>query len=180
VTGRDEAVRGYGEAFFAVAEAEGVLDKVEEELFAFGTAIEQNPALREALTDASLPAENRTAVVREILGDRAHPVTAALVGFAIDAGRAKDLGAIVTAMATMAADRRDARLAEVRSAVPLDDDQRARVAAALSRATGRTIEIKVVVDPTVVGGLVARVGDEVFDGSIANRLNDAKQHLGSV
>src|SRR5215218_4263040 len=119
VTDRDAAVQGFGEAFFAVAEAEGVLDKVEDELFAFGTAVEQSPELREALTDASLPVENRTAVVRDILGERAHPLTAALVGFAIEAGRAKDLGPIVTAMAAIAADRRDARLAEVRSAVPL-------------------------------------------------------------
>ena len=180
MTTRDAAVRGYGEAFFAVAEAEGMLDKVEDELFAFGTAIEQNPALREALTDAALPTENRKAVVRDVLGERAHPITVSLIGFAVEAGHAKDLGKIVETMAMLAAERRDASLAEVRSAVPLDDDQRARVAAALSRATGRTIEIKVVVDPSIVGGIVARVGDEVFDGSIANRLNEAKQHLGSV
>ena len=180
MTERDTAVRGYAEAFFAVAEAEGVLGKVEDELFAVSTAIEQNPALREALNDASLPAENRKAVVRDILSERAHPTTVALVGFAVDAGRAKDLGRIVELMAGLAAERRNAAVAEVRSAVPLDETQRARVAEALSRATGRSIEIKVVVDPTVVGGLVARVGDEVFDGSVATRLDDAKQHLGSV
>ncbi len=173
-------MRGYAEAFFAVAEAEGVLDEVEDELFAFGAAVEQNPALREALNDASLPAENRKAAVRDILSARTHPTTVALVGFVVDAGRAKDLTKIVERMAALAAERRDAALAEVRSAVPLDDAQRTRVAEALSRATGRTIEIKVIVDPTVVGGLVARVGDEVFDGSVATRLNDAKQHLGSV
>ena len=177
---RDAAVRGYGEAFFAVADAEGVLDRVQEELFALGSAIAQNPALRDALTDVALPIENRTALVRDVLGDRAHPVTLTLVGLAVEGGHAKDLTGIVDAMARLAAERRDARFAEVRSAVSLDDDQRARVAAALSRATGRSIEIRVVVDPTVVGGLVARVGDEIFDGSIANRLNEAKQHLGSV
>ena len=64
--------------------------------------------------------------------------------------------------------------------MPLDEAQRARLAAALSEATGRPVEVKVVVDPTVVGGVVARVGDEVFDGSIASRLDDAKQQLGSV
>ena len=51
---------------------------------------------------------------------------------------------------------------------------------ALSEATGRKVDVKVVVDPSVIGGVVARVGDEVFDGSIANRLEDAKQALGSV
>jgi F-type H+-transporting ATPase subunit delta len=176
----DDAIRGYAEAFAAVADAEGVLDKVEDELFAFGKALEQQPDLREALTDAAIPAENRKAVVREILSDRAHDVTVNLIGFAVESGHAKALGKIVAAVSTIAAERRSQQLAEVRSAVPLDESQRARLAAALSAATGRAIEVKVVVDPTVVGGVVARVGDEVFDGSIASRLDDAKQQLGSV
>jgi F-type H+-transporting ATPase subunit delta len=63
--------------------------------------------------------------------------------------------------------------------VPLGDAQRKRLEEALSRATGQKIEAKVVVDPTLVGGVIARVGDLVFDGSIASRLEDAKQALGS-
>jgi len=176
----DDAIRGYAEAFAAVAEAEGVLDKVEDELFAFGKALEQQPTLREALTDAAIPAENRKAVVREILNDRAQDVTVNLIGFAVESGHAKALGKIVATVSAIAAERREHQLAEVRSAVPLDESQRARLAAALSTATGRSIEVKVVVDPTVVGGVVARVGDEVFDGSISSRLDDAKQQLGSV
>ncbi len=80
----------------------------------------------------------------------------------------------------MASVERNHALAEVRTAVDLTDEQRRRLAEALSRATGRTVDLKVVVDPSVIGGVVARVGDEVFDGSIASRLEDAKQALGSV
>ena len=80
----------------------------------------------------------------------------------------------------MASTERDHVLAEVRTAVDLSGEQRERLAAALSRATGHTVDVKVVVDPSVIGGVVARVGDEVFDGSIANRLEGAKQALGSV
>ena len=177
---KDDAIRGYAEAFVAIAGAEGSLDKVEDELFAFGKALEQQAALREALTDAAIPAENRTAVVRDVLGDRAHEVTVNLIGLAVESGHAKDLGKIVESVSAIAAERRHQQLAEVRSAVPLDEAQRGRLAEALSNATGRTISVKVVVDPSVVGGVVARVGDEVFDGSIASRLDDAKQQLGSV
>jgi F-type H+-transporting ATPase subunit delta len=180
MTDKDTAVRGYAEAFLAVAEADGALDKVLEELLAFDAAVEQHGELREALTDASLPAENRKAVVRDLLGERAHPTTVNLIGFAVDSGKAKDLRAIVEAAGALAAARRNAELAEVRSAVPLDEAQRARIAQALSAATGRKVEVNVVIDPSVVGGVVARVGDEVFDGSVATRLDDAKQHLGSV
>ncbi len=80
----------------------------------------------------------------------------------------------------MASAEREHALAEVRSAVELTAEQRDRLAQALSEATGRKVDVKVVVDPSVIGGVVARVGDEVFDGSIANRLEDAKQALGSV
>ncbi|MGZ6545106.1 MAG: ATP synthase F1 subunit delta [Actinomycetota bacterium] len=177
----DEAlIGGYAQALFAVAQAEDVLPKVEDELYAFGKALEQHTDLREALTDAVLPVENKKAVVEDLLGERAHPITLGLLGFVIDLGRARHIPKIVEELARMASVERSHALAEVRTAVDLTDEQRRRLAEALSRATGRTVDLKVVVDPSVIGGVVARVGDEVFDGSIASRLEDAKQALGSV
>jgi F-type H+-transporting ATPase subunit delta len=141
--------------------------------------MEAAPALREALTDAALPVERRLAVVDELLGQRAHPVTPALVGLVVEAGHARDLGRIAEALAKEAAAKREHVLAEVRTAVPLDDAQTERLAAQLSRATGRSVDVKIVIDPSVLGGAVATVGDLVFDGSIRGRLDDAKQHLGA-
>jgi F-type H+-transporting ATPase subunit delta len=174
-----DVVNGYARALYAAAEAEGVLPKVEAELFDFAKAVEARTDLREALTDAALPAERRTAVVDELLSERAHPTTVALVNFVIEAGRARDLTRIVEELSRVAAEERRHVLAEVRSAVPLDDARRTQLEGALSRATGRSVEVRVVVDPSVVGGAVARVGDEVFDGSIATRLREAKQQLGA-
>ena len=175
-----ELIQGYAEAMFAVARAEDALSAVEDELYTFGKALGQHTELRESLTDAGLPAENKKAVVRDLLGDRANPVTVSLLGFVIDAGRARALPKIVDELARMAAEEREHALAEVRSAVDLSVSQRERLASALSRATGRQVDVKVVVDPTVVGGVVARVGDEVFDGSIASRLEEARQALETV
>ncbi len=127
-----------------------------------------------------LPVENKKAVVEDLLGERAHPITLGLLAFVIDVGRARHIPKIVEELARMASVERSHALAEVRTAVELTDEQRRRLAEALSRATGRTVDLKVVVDPSVIGGVVARVGDEVFDGSIASRLEDAKQALGSV
>jgi len=175
-----ELISGYAQAMFAVARAEDALSAVEDELYTFGKALEENTELRESLTDAGLPAENKKAVVRDLLGDRANPVTVSLLGFVIDAGRARALPKIVDELARMAAEEREHALAEVWSAVDLSASQRERLAGALSRATGRQVDVKVVVDPTVVGGVVARVGDEVFDGSIASRLEEARQALETV
>jgi F-type H+-transporting ATPase subunit delta len=173
-------IGGYAQALFAVARAENALPAVEDELYAFGKALEQHTDLRESLTDAALPVENKKAVVADLLGGRANPVTVNLLGFVIDAGHARQLPKIVDELARMASAEREHALAEVRSAVDLSPDQRERLAKALSRATGRQVDVKVVVDPSVVGGVIARVGDEVFDGSIASRLVDARQALGSV
>ncbi|MEX0651607.1 MAG: ATP synthase F1 subunit delta [Actinomycetota bacterium] len=176
----DDVIDGYAEALFTVARAEKALPVVEDELYAFAKTLEQNTPLRDALTDAALPAENKKGVVGDILGERANPLTVSLLGFVVDAGRAREIPKIVQRLAEVAAGERDQALAEVRSAVELSAAQRKRIAEALSKATGRTVDVKVVVDPSVVGGVVARVGNEIFDGSVATRLVDAKQRLGSV
>jgi F-type H+-transporting ATPase subunit delta len=178
---KDDAVRGYAVALLSIAEAEGVLDRVQDEFYAFARAIDHSEDLREALTDAALPSERKKAVIDELLGPRAHPLTATLVGFLVDAGQARRIGPIAEELAREAAHRSERTLAEVRTAVPLTDRQRERLTDALAKATGHPVELKVDVDPSVVGGAVVRVGDEVFDGSVASRLIEAKQHLtGSV
>ena len=176
----EDLVKGYAQALFSVAEAEGVLERVEDELYAFARATEQHTDLREALTDAALPAENKRTVLAELLGERVHPVTVHMLSFVVESGRGRELARIVDELATVAAEQRERALAEVRTAVEPTAAQREALQKALSEATGRSVELKIVVDPSVVGGVIARVGDEVFDGSIASRLDDAKQHLGAT
>jgi F-type H+-transporting ATPase subunit delta len=177
---KDEIVKGYAQALLAVAEAEDDLGTVEDELFAFAKAVERDGRLSEALTDPALPAENKRTLVDELLGDRANPHTASILGFLIEQGRARELGRIVESLAELAAERRRRVVAEVRSAVPLTLERRRKLADALSKATGKDVEIKVVIDPSVIGGILARVGDEVFDGTVRTRLEDARERLGSV
>lgn len=175
---KDELIRGYAQALFAVAEAEGGLAVVEDELYAFAKAVESNTKLREALTDASLPIENKRALIADVLGG-ANPHTANLVSFLVEQGRARETVKIMEELARIAAERRDHVVAEVRSAVPIDDRRRTRLATALSTATGRKVEVKVVIDPSVIGGAVTTVGDEVFDGTVRTRLEEARELLGS-
>lgn len=174
---RDAVVGGYAQALFAVAEAEGQLEQVEDELFRFGKAVDGEPKLREALTDAALPADRKRKVLQELLGEKASSHTAALLGFLVEQGRAKDLPRIIEALADMAAERRRHARAEVRVAVALDEAQRERLREALSKATGKDVELKVLVDPSIIGGVVARVGDQVFDGSIKRKLELARVQL---
>jgi F-type H+-transporting ATPase subunit delta len=173
----DRQARGYAEALYTIADAEGELDAVTDQLFAFGKLLDRETRLRESLSDPALPVENKVALVRDVLGEGANPNAVNLMALLIEQGRARDAGRIVDELATLVAERRQHVLAEVRSAVPLDDERRARLEAALSRATRKTVEVKVVIDPAVVGGLVAWVGDEVFDGTVAGRLAEAREQL---
>ncbi len=175
-----EAIRGYAQALFSVAQAEDALADVQDELFRFARALEQEGRLRESLTDPGLPVDRKKAVVRDVLGERASTHTASILSFLLEQGKARELTAIVDELVALAAEQRDAAVAEVRTAVPLDEGQRERVAAALERATGKKVELKEVVDPSVLGGVVARVGDQVIDGSIRRRLELARDQLSEV
>jgi F-type H+-transporting ATPase subunit delta len=172
-----ERIAAYAEALLGVARAEGRLDEVEDELFRFGRALESSDGLRATLTDEMIPPAKRQAVVEDLLGSRASSTTTQLLSFVVGSGRAGDLPAIISTLVERAAATKSRALAEVRSAVALTDDQKTRLAAALANATGKQVELKVIVDPTVLGGLVAQVGDTVIDGSVRSRLDQIKSLL---
>jgi len=96
----------------------------------------------------------------------------------VGAGRGRQLPKIIDRLVERAAAAKESVVGEVRSAVPLTDDQKTRLAAALSKATGKRVEVKVIVDPAVIGGLLVRVGDQVFDGTVRRRLQMAKEQIG--
>jgi F-type H+-transporting ATPase subunit delta len=167
----------YAEALFGVARAEGTLAEVEDELFRFSQTLQGNDELRRALTDPAIPAARRQQVVEDLLGGRASSTTVALVSMVVGTGRARSLPTIISKLVEMSAAEANKEVAEVRSAVPLTDDQRTRLAKALGKATGKDVEVKVVVDPSVLGGIVAQVGDTVIDGSVRRRLDQLKSAL---
>ncbi len=171
----DDRTVGYANGILELARAEGQLERVESEMFAIGQALDTSADLRSALTDPQLPLERKQAIIDELLGERASTLTVGLVQFVVGQGRAPELPAIAKRLVEQAAASRSKAVAEVRSAVPLDADTVARLAAALGRATGKNVEVKVIVDESVVGGIVARVGDTVIDGSLARRIDALRQ-----
>src|SRR4051812_46844566 len=169
-----ERTDAYADACLAVARAEGQLDAIEDDLFRFSRTLEGNDALRTALTDPSLPASRRTAVVEALIGGKALPASTSLVPPIARPRPPSELAALLGPLPEKAASARGHEVAEVRSAIPLDEAQQQRLAAALSEATRKQVEVKVVVDATVLGGLVTRIGDTVIDGSVRHRLEQLK------
>ena len=174
---KDERIEAYAEAMFAVAQAEGNLSEIEDELFRFARILEGSDELQNSLADPHVPVARRQQVIIDLLGGKAQPATTALVAMVVGTGRSRDLPTIIDSFVAMSASAANKEVAEVRSTISLTDDQKLRLAAALGQATGKQVEVKVVIDPSVQGGLVVRVGDTLIDGSVRRRLEQLRKAL---
>lgn len=166
----EDRVTAYADALLGVTRAEPTGELVRDELFRVARALEANDELRSALSDASIPAARRLQIVDDLLEGPADPVTLGCVSLVVASGRGGDLPAIVDALLERAAAASGRQLALVRSAVELTPDQRSRLAVALSSAVGSDVEVRVIIDPSVLGGLVTEIGDTVIDGTVRHRL----------
>lgn len=171
-----DSTAGYADALLAVAQADGNLEVVKSELGQFARAAEGNDELRGALGNQLLPATVRGQIVDDVLTN-ASTTTRALVGMIVTSGRGGQLSSIVDEFITKAASGAGKKVATVRTAVPLTDDQQTRLAQALKTQTGTDVELQVIVDASVVGGAVTTIGDSVIDGSLRTRLNKMREVL---
>jgi len=179
VAATDPVVASYAEAIFTVGQAEGASERVEDELFRFGRTIEGDTQLADRMADPSLGAGEKLGIVTDLLAGRAHPATVSAVAYVVQAGRARQLVAIADALVAISSASRSSTVAEVRTAAELSDDQQRRLADAVGQAVGGQVELRIIHDPQVVGGLVVKVGDTVIDGSVARRLTDLRTALTS-
>ena len=173
----DSRIEGYARGLFEIARAEGTIDEVEDELFRFARSYEGSDELRNALTDHEIPAAKRQSIIEDLLGGKVTPTTTQLLSMVVGSGRARDLPAIVDRLVARASTSKNLEVALVRTAVALTADQEVRLAAALANATGKQVNLKVVVDPSVLGGVVATVGDMIIDGSVRTRIEQLKSRL---
>ncbi len=165
------------QAHLMSAEARGKLEVVEDELFRFGQTVRNEPELRSALLDRTATAESRRQLVRTLLEGKAQPETIRLVEYAVLERRAGRLEKELDRLVELGAARRQRRVAVVRAATPLTDEHRDRLQRALSAQAGTDVQLNVVIDPNLVGGIKVEIGDEVVDGTVIGRLEEARRQL---
>ena len=173
----DAHIDGYAAGLFEIARAEDALGRVGDELFRFSRTVDTNAELRSALTDPASSADAKQRLVSELLAEKAHPVTVRLLSLVVESGRARELTRIADAFTQRASAAGAAAVAEVRVASPISEEQRNRLVEALSQAKGRAVDVKVIVDPSVIGGVITTIGDEVIDGSVRRRLDQMRASL---
>ena len=171
------------QATFQEAEAAGTLDEVEDQLFRFARTVEREPALRAALADPQLPTERKGQLVEALLQGKAEPTAVRIIrAAALSPHRRRPIERVLDGYAELSAEIRQRIVARVTFAREPQDGQLERLAAALGRAYGRAygreMGLQVEIDPTVLGGVVVRVNDEVLDASIARRLERVRRELG--
>ncbi|MFC8359466.1 F0F1 ATP synthase subunit delta [Streptomyces griseorubiginosus] len=164
-------------ADLTAAQRRGKLDNVEDELFRFGRIVTSNTELRAALTNRAATASAKRELLGSLLGGRADATTERLVTRLVAAPRGRSLESGLESLSKLAAERRDRMVAVVTSAVPLSDRQKQRLGGALAKLYGRQMHLNLDVDPEVLGGIRVQVGDEVINGSIADRIEDAGRRV---
>jgi F-type H+-transporting ATPase subunit delta len=150
--------------------------QVGDELFAVRQLVDDNPSLRGALADHSRSAEDRSGLLLGLLGGKTLPATGVLVGQAVT----RERGSVETALQEyldLAAEALEEVVATVRTARELSADEQKRLAAALAQQYGKDIQLHVVVDPELIGGLRVEIGDDVIDGTVVSRIDEARRLL---
>jgi len=172
-------VGGFATAVFEDSST-AVLEDVEDELFRFTRTLESVPSLRTALSNRDLTLQSRHGIVDDLLAGKVQPVTLALVNYAIDGGRPRDVVGTLDFLVEETARARGWRVARVRAGQPVDDTERRELSDALSRLAGSPVEVQVTVDPELLSGVLVRVGDLQIDSTARGRLDALREHLFTV
>jgi F-type H+-transporting ATPase subunit delta len=169
--------RRYANALFDVAQKAGSTQIAERDLQAFAQLVTEHAELRQVFETPAVPSQRKRAIVEGLLAtsDDMSPEVGRLLLMLAERDRMTLLPGIAAAFAERLMQDRHIVAAEVITAVPLPESQRAALMEALRRAAGSDVTITETVDPSIVGGVVARVGSVVFDGSVTRQLERMRQ-----
>ena len=165
------------QTMLTIAENDGTLDDVEDEAFRLARLVERENDLRSLLSNARIANDAKRDFVAGLLGDRVHPVTQRLIDEMVLAPRGRTLDRALDDLARLAAERRQRLIAAVRVPVGLSDEETDKLGEALQEIYGRGVRLQVELDPTIVGGFVVHIGDEVIDASVSRRLAEVARQF---
>jgi F-type H+-transporting ATPase subunit delta len=179
VARRDTSARRYAEAAFQTGRADGTLDAWERDMALLASTL-RHPELQRLLQHPAVPFPEKERVLRRVLGRGVAPAAVNLVLLMVRRGRPGAIDRMIARFAELLRRERGIVLAEVRTALPLDDGQRAEIAARLRALTGERVEMDETVDEGLIGGVAVRIGDRLYDASVRSRLERLRARLTAV
>lgn len=168
---------GYARALLEMAQAEGVTGRVEEELFRLRELLKANPELLQFLKDPNVKAEGKRKALSDLFQGRVHPLVLSTLITLSDQDRAGRVLHVIEDFSAAAAASRQTVTGEITTAIALDDATIQRVAAELTRVTGKNVKLLQRVDPAILGGAIITVGEQIIDGSLRRKLDQIKDKL---
>lgn len=172
---RSGSARRYADALFSIARDRNRIDEWADELERLGTVVQHPDAMRFLNTPALGLRRKREAIAA--LADPLSRETRSLVDILLERRRVSLVPAVADAFAGLVRAHKGIELAEVTTALELSEDERRLVAQRLAARVGKNVDLRTRVDPAIIGGVVARVGDQLFDGSVRGRLQALKRRL---
>lgn len=173
---RDTAIRRYAEAAFEVASRDKTVDRWRSELDVAAAVVAAERVGR-ALANPSVPLADRMAMAAEIFSPIVSPPVLNLIGLMLRRGRIEQLPRLAAEFRRLDNARQGITLATATSALPLHPDEARELTGQLEKLTGGRIELETNVDPSLLGGLLVRVGDRLIDGSVRSRLERLRNQL---
>ena len=168
--------RRYAGAMFDIALKQNTLDRTLDDVQGLGQLFSKH-TLAYLLREPKIPLQRKETALREMLETRVLPTSLNLALLVVQRGLVEVMPNIATELQQMVFDYKNQAIAEVTTAAPMDAQQQTLVKQALEQQTGKTILLQTKVNPAILGGVVARVGDQVIDGSIQQRLQVLKRQL---
>jgi len=176
---RVTAARRYAEAAFQIGVADGTLSAWERDMATIGATM-RHPELRRLLQHPAIPFAEKERVLRRVMGRGVAAPAVNLVLLMARRGRPRAIEPMIAHFTELLRLHRGVALADVRTALPLDDSQRADIAARLRSLTGAEIEMNETVDPDLIGGIAVRIGDRLYDASVRSRLERLRARLTAI
>jgi len=173
---RDTAARRYAEAAFEVAMRDGTVDAWRAELDA-AAAIAADDTVGRMLANPSIPLETRLATAEETFGRLVGRQALNLIGLMLRRGRIEQLPRVAAEFRRLDNARQGITVTTATSASPLTPDEIRALTTRMEQFTGGPVELELQVDPSLLGGLVVRVGDRLIDGSVRGRLERLRNQL---
>ncbi|HYL84867.1 MAG TPA: ATP synthase F1 subunit delta [Candidatus Angelobacter sp.] len=168
----------YANALADIALAQGAAEPAAKQLQEFGTAYEQSAELRTFLASPAVTVEAKHAVIEKIIKRQgASKIVRNLLFVITDHRRTQLIPEILATFQQVIRQRQGVAEANVASAVDLSAAQKKELVATLAKLTGKKIEMKYSQDPALLGGVVVRIGDTIYDGSLRSRLNEMRNRL---
>ncbi len=169
--------RRYAQALYQEADATGAVETVDESVVSLKESLDASRELDQFFRSPILSREKKESVIGTLFDGKVDPVVVRLMRLLVQKGREDILPAVVRQYAELRDERLGQVEASVRTAMPMEYDETETLRQALEARTGKTVRLRIEVEPALIGGVVVRIGDQVYDGSVRHQLTTLREQL---